>query len=115
MKPTLWIAMLMGVITPLAAQTHSEKIVKEFSFEKKGIHNALMIANINGDIHVQAYEGDRIQIEVTKTINGKTPERLEMGKAEIQLGIVDLADTIMLYVSSPCNRFEKSSPRSRHS
>ena len=74
-----------------------------------------MIANINGDIKVQAYDGDKIQVEVTKTINGKTQERLEAGKGEIQLGIVDLADTIILYTSSPCNHFEKSSPKPRHS
>jgi len=115
MKSKLWIAMLMGISTQLLAQTHTEKIVKEFSFEKKGVQNALMIANINGDIKVQAYSGDKIQVEVTKTIRGKTQERLETGKTEIQLGIVDLADTIILYTNSPCDRFERSNPKSRHS
>ena len=74
-----------------------------------------MIANINGDIKVEAYDGDKIQVEVTKSIQVKHRGRLETGKTEIQLGVVDLADTIILYVNSPCNHFEKSSPKSRHS
>jgi DUF4097 and DUF4098 domain-containing protein YvlB len=105
----------MGACLQLSAQTHTEKINKEFAFEKKNDANAFMIANINGDIKVQAYEGDKILVEVTKTIHAKTDERLEKGKAEVQLGIVDLADTIMLYVSTPCHQFERSTPRSRHS
>lgn len=115
MKQKLWLLFAFGFSIQLSAQTHSEKIVKEFAFEKKGSDNALMIANINGTIKVQAYEGDKIQIEITKTINAKTQERLARGKEEIQLGVVDLADTIILYVTSPCNRFERSSRRSRHS
>ena len=115
MKPNLWIGLVMGISSHVMAQTHTEKIVKEFNFEKSGAHNAFMIANINGNIKVESYNGDKIQVEVTKSISAKTQERLETGKAEIQLGVVDLADTIILYVSSPCNYFERSNPKSRHS
>ena len=106
---------MLGASFHLMAQTHTEKISKEFSFEKKGAHNALMIANINGDVKVKSGTEDKIMVEITKTINAKTEERLSKGKEELQLGIVDLADTVILYVSSPCNRFERSSPKSRHS
>src|SRR5688572_15445033 len=115
MKTTLWAMLMMGLTVTLAAQTHTEKILKEFSFEKKGINNAFMIANINGNIKVQSYEGDKIQVEITKTVHGKTTERLEKGKTEVQLGIVDLADTIILYVTTSCNRFERSTSERRHS
>lgn len=115
MKLKLWLFFVIGAPFQLTAQTHTEKIVKEFTFEKKGDHNALMIANINGSIKVQSSDGDKIQVEITKSIDAKTEGRLETGKADIQLGIVDLADTIILYVSSPCNHFERSNPRSRHS
>ena len=106
---------MLGTAIQLLGQTHSEKIVKDFTFEKKGVNNALMIANINGNITVQAATGDKIHVEITKTIDAKTDERLASGKEEIQLGVIDLADTVILYVSSPCNRFERSSPKSRHS
>jgi hypothetical protein len=115
MKSKLWIGLVMGISSHLMAQTHTEKIVKEFTFEKAGAHNAFMIANINGHIKVESYNGDKIQVEVTKTIRAKTQERLDRGKEEIQLGVIDLADTIILHVSSPCNYFERSNPKSRHS
>ena len=89
------------------AQTFTEKITKEFSFEKPGVDNALMIANINGGITVVGYAGDKISVEVTRTLRAKTPERLEQGKAQIKLGVMDLADTIILYTQGICSRFGK--------
>ena len=115
MKLKLLLLFAIGMSARVAAQTHTEKINKEFTFEKKESGNALMIANINGDIKVEAYDGNKIIVEVTKSIQAKTDGRLATGKTEIQLGVVDLADTIILYVSSSCNHFERSNPKSRHS
>src|SRR5688572_17309940 len=89
----------------LMAQTHTEKISKELAFEKKSPDNAVIIANINGHIKVEGYDGDKIIVEVSKTIEGKTQARLEKGKQELQLGVIDRADTIILYMQTPCNKF----------
>jgi DUF4097 and DUF4098 domain-containing protein YvlB len=97
----------------LAAQTHTEKISREFTFEKKSPENALIIANINGDVKVTSYEGDKIVVEVTKTILAKTDARLEKGKTEIQLGVIDRADTLVLFVEGPCISFAKVSRNKR--
>lgn len=93
------------------AQQFSEKINKEFSFEKKSQDNLLMVANINGHIKVTGYEGDKIILEATRSIFGKTDARLEKGKAEVQLGVIDRADTLILYVEDGCNSFGKVSDR----
>jgi hypothetical protein len=98
----------------VAAQSHTEKISREFSFEKKSPDNALIIANINGSISVSGYDGDKILVEVTKTIHAKTETRLEKGKKEIQLGVIDNVDTIILYSQGPCNTFGKVSHRNKH-
>lgn len=101
----LMVTMLLAQLT--IAQSFSETITKEFSFEKKTADNALMIANINGNIKVVGYTGDKILLTIEKTIHAKTQERLEKGKKEIQLGIIDRADTLILYADGPCNQFEK--------
>lgn len=101
-------ALLQGTVF---AQSFTEKITKELSFEKKGVDNALMIANINGSIKVTGYDGDKVLIEVTRTIKAKTPERLEKGKAQIKLGIIDRADTLILYTEGLCSRFGKTSKK----
>lgn len=93
------------------SQSFTEKINRELSFEKKGVDNALMIANINGSITITGYEGDNVLVEVTRTIKAKTQERLEKGKTQIKLGILDRADTIILYTEGICSRFGRTSKK----
>ncbi len=101
----------MACYWPGVAQQFNETIRKELAFEKKSDKNALMIANINGSIKVEGYEGDKIVVEVNKEINAKTNERLEKGKTEIQLGVIDLADTLILYVKGTCSDFGRGNQR----
>src|SRR5690606_13854264 len=110
----LWLFILTVISPDIFAQDFSEKINKELSFEKKSEHNTLIIANLNGNVSVSAYDGDQILVEITKTIHGKTQERLETGKKEIQPGFIDLADTIVIYTVSPCHRFEQSSNKNNN-
>src|SRR4051794_1318207 len=99
MKTTLGSILLwLTGIGLVHAQSNSEKITRELTFEKKGPANTLMIFNINGDIKMEGYDGDKILLEVEKTITGKTQARLEKGKQEIQLGVMDRADTLIFYV-----------------
>ena len=86
MKSKLGVWVLMIASIQLNAQTYTEKITKEFSFEKKSVDNAVMIANINGNVKVDGYAGDKILVEVSKTIHGKTEARLEKGKTDITAG-----------------------------
>lgn len=86
-------------------QSQTEKISKEFSFEVKNAANALLVENINGSITVEGYDGSSILVEVEKKINGKTPARLQKGMEQIQLGVIDRADSIILYVKGVCMNF----------
>ena len=101
----LW--MLMVVSTQLIAQTFTEKITKEVSFEKKSADNAVLVANINGSIRVEGYAGDKVILEITKTIRAKTSERLETGKANVKLGIIDQVDTLIFFVEGTGSQFGK--------
>lgn len=107
--------LLLLMATMACAQTFTEKITREFTFEKKGPENALIIANINGHVSVTGYAGDKVLVEVTRTIYGKTAERLEKGKTELQLGVKDLADTLIFYVdiAGTCNAFGRNPGHNR--
>lgn len=113
MKKIFWMFLLTITGLPVLAQTHTEKITKELSFEKTASNNALLIANVNGDVKVVGYEGSTIQVEVTKTIQGKTDARLEEGKAAIQLGVMNEVDSIILYVKGTCSTFSKNNTRTK--
>lgn len=111
-KLTIWV--LLAVSTRLFAQSYTEKITKEFSFEKKGSDNAIMIANINGNITVEGYAGDKIIVEATKSIRAKTPERLEKGKMQVQLGVIDRADTLLFFVEGTGSTFGRKTEQNRN-
>src|SRR5688572_28986750 len=112
MKLTLTITLSL-LSTLLLAQSFSEKITKEIAFEQKSGSNTLIVANINGDIHVTGYSGDKILVEVTKTINAKIEARLERGK-KLTLGVIDRADSIILYVEGLCQDFGKRTDDRKH-
>lgn len=108
MKKNLSTIFMMLAYTLVQAQTFTENIKKEFVFEKKSDANALMLFNISGDIKISGYDGDKILIEVERKIIAKTEARLEAGKQEINLGLLDKADTLILYTTGICNVFGKS-------
>jgi len=103
--------MLIGSLILLAgfssAQEFTETLEKKLSFEKKGSQNALVVSNINGSINVVGYDGEDIIVEVQKRITAKTSARLEKGKQELQLGVMNDVDTIYLYVQDGCNSFSR--------
>lgn len=104
--------LLLAVISSsVFAQQFSETIKRELQFEKKSSANALMIANINGDVKVEGYSGDKILVTVEKEVRAKTDARLEKGKNEIQLGVIDLSDTLILYVKGTCSDFGPANRR----
>ena len=107
---------LLGIMLSGAAcaQSFTEKISKALTFEKRSADNALMIANINGSVTITGYDGDQVLVEVTKLVSGKTEARLEKGKQEVQLGVADLADTLVLYVREGCMRFGKNQGPMNH-
>lgn len=107
MKKLMGIGLALSVSFGCAAQQSTETITREIKFEKRGTNNALMIFNINGPVKVETHAGSNVLVEVKKTITAKTDERLQMGKTEIGLGVLDRADTVMLYVTGVCSEFGK--------
>jgi hypothetical protein len=112
MKAGIACIVFVGWIGILNAQTHSEKLSREFRFEKVTEANTFMVANINGSVRISGYDGDRVVVEVEQTIKAKMEARLEKAKKELSLGIIDRADTIILYVDGLCNTFGRNDRKS---
>lgn len=114
MKIILTSVLLTAFGYSVTAQTFTETINKEFVFEKAGTGNTLLVANISGHIRVIGYEGTKVIVEVSKKITAKTQQRLEAGKNEIQLGVIDRADTLLFYMKGGCNVFGKQDWKARN-
>src|SRR5258706_6802240 len=93
------------------AQSFTDKITRELKFEKVSASNTLILANINGSIKVQGYEGTKIIIEAERTIKAKTDARLEQGKKEVRLAQIDRVDTLIVYTANGCSQFSYGNGR----
>lgn len=92
------LAVLCVTMYSAQAQRSTESISKTYTFEKKNGQNAVLIYNIDGDVQVEGTSGDQVIVVVEKIIMAKTEARIAAGKEAIQLGSIDLADSLIFYV-----------------
>ncbi|MDB5211555.1 MAG: hypothetical protein JWQ30_2382 [Sediminibacterium sp.] len=77
-----------------------EHISKQYTIQKVA-GSVLAIYNLDGFIKVQGYAGDKVVIEVDKTIAAKNKEILEQGKSEVKLGFEQIGDSVVAYLLEP--------------
>lgn len=87
----------------LFAQEHTETIQKEIQFSNLNANSLLTIQNINGSISVEGYQGNKILLEVKKTISGKSQAQLTKGRKEVEVGIHEEDNGIIIYTKTPCS------------
>ena len=99
------------------AQEFKEHIRKEFAAPKPSAE-VLAIYNLNGPIRVEGYSGDKVVVEIDKTLSASDTDNLEFGKREFQLGFDQHGDSIVVYIAEPFdtrphnwNRYDRSDRR----
>lgn len=102
----LMISLLMGSgiicsITTGNAREFREHITKEFTITNDGSGSLLVIYNISGFIKVEGYSGNKVLLEMDKTITADDDKTLEEGKKEFRLAFTQNNDTVMAYIASP--------------
>ncbi|WP_375437956.1 hypothetical protein [uncultured Hymenobacter sp.] len=78
-----------------------EQISKEFALTTDAGRNTFALYNIDGAVSVQGYAGNKLVIEVTKTIRADDAQTLEVGKKEAQLDFIQRNDSIVAYMKAP--------------
>lgn len=78
-----------------------ENISKEFTINLSTGKNTLAIYNIFGSIKVKGYNGDKVVIEVNKTITADDKETLDEGKNEFKVNFEQKGDSVLAYISAP--------------
>jgi hypothetical protein len=100
------VTLLMGIgivcTTPGApVREFKEHISKEFALSGDAANNTLFIYNISGFIKVEGYSGNKVVLEMDKTITADDDKTLETGKKEFKLAFNERTDTIMAYIAEP--------------
>lgn len=86
-----------------------EHMSKEFILTGTASETTLYIFNISGFIKVEGSSGDKVILEMDKTISADDEKTLEIGKKEFRMGFGQVNDSIIAFISSPYD----SRPRKR--
>src|ERR1035437_3031667 len=78
-----------------------EHMSKEFTLTGTVSGSMLFIYNISGFIRVEGYSGNKIILEMDKTISADDDKTLETGKKEFRLAFDEKTDTMMVYIAEP--------------
>lgn len=113
MKTLITIVLTCCMLNVLMAQSYSENVRQEIAFETIASGNVFYLANINGGIKVEGYDGEKIILEARKEVKAKTEERLQKSRTELSIGIIDRHDTIVVYVKGACGAFDNRGRRAK--
>ncbi|WP_241780985.1 M56 family metallopeptidase [Cochleicola gelatinilyticus] len=86
---------------------HREIITKELKFSNKSKNNVLSISNITGAIHIQAFDGDVVKIEIEKVISATSDKELQRGIDEINILTTEDNNGQFVYLDSPQAKYNK--------
>lgn len=110
------VSLFMGLgiicsIQQVNAREFKEHISKEFILSKDVTESILFIYNVSGFIKVEGYAGDKVLLEVDKTITADDDKILETGKKEFRLAFDQKSDSIFAYIAEP---FDSRPHRNRY-
>lgn len=94
----------MGILCALPkakAKEYKEHASKEFTVSGNASKSYLFIYNISGFIKVEGYAGNKVVLEMDKTISAEDDKQLETGKKEFKLAFDQKLDTVMAYIAEP--------------
>ena len=103
---TVIVACLLGMgmlcaIPKANAKEFKEHLSKEFTVSGNVSRTYLFIYNIFGFIKVEGYAGNKVLLEMDKSIAADDDKTIELGKKEFKLGFDQKMDTVMAYIAAP--------------
>lgn len=118
MKSTMSLPLTLAILwlfsAPLRAQEATEKITKEFTVQGDASRQVLAVYNVFGSVSVDGYAGNKVVLEITKTVSAPDGTLLETGKKEVQLGFIQRNDSIIAYTAGPHDSRPNRSSRNLH-
>lgn len=99
---------MLTLTTTASAQTFSETKQQTTRFQNvSSPDNELYLHNINGNVTVEGYDGDDVQILYEKEIEADTQRDLERAKEELEFVVEEEGDRILIYLDAPFIHVEK--------
>lgn len=83
------------------AQSSKEEIKKEISLTSAAKDVTLEVYNLLGSVKVEGYSGNKILVEIDKTISSKHQSDIDLGLKEFELGIDESTNKVVIYTKAP--------------
>lgn len=112
MKRNFLVWVLWSLATVALAQTQTETIKKTATFKNTAGTRVLLVENIHGFVHVEAYHGDKVELVAEKMIIAKNQDEITKGMREVEVKVVEVSDSIYVYLDAPF--IFRKQPRSRN-
>ncbi|QCR22583.1 DUF4097 family beta strand repeat-containing protein [Pontibacter sp. SGAir0037] len=109
-KQIIWLIIFLLNGIGLMAQQHTEKIVREFTFNRKSPENVLRIENIDGFVHVVTHNSNKVVLEVERVIKPINPNGLRKAQEELKLEFEVSGDSIISYLKAPFIHAKRNNP-----
>ncbi|MBN2732209.1 MAG: hypothetical protein JXR26_07265 [Balneolaceae bacterium] len=92
----------------LLSQDYTQTIKRTLRFSQAGNpSNQLKVFNIHGDVSVEGYDGDKVQITAHRQIDGSNQD-IEQARQDLEFVAERDGNTIFVYIDAPFITFEKS-------
>ena len=94
--------LLFALFTLVAfGQSQSETITKSIEVKNKSKAYWFCVCNIDGDIEVEAYNGNTVEVEIFKEIRSRNADDVRQGMEDIQVILEEASDYARMIVTSP--------------
>lgn len=103
MKNLIFTVLLVtGVFCTLEARSldKTEHITREFTIGKAS-DAVLLVYNISGEVKVEGVAGNKLTVEIEKTISADNEKDVETGFKEFSFGFDQKSDSITVYIAKP--------------
>jgi hypothetical protein len=101
MKKFIILLFTGALISCANAQTSKEVIKKEISLVSAAKEVTLEVYNLRGSVKVEGYSGDKIIVEIDKTVTGKSQSDINLALNEFELGIDQNTNNVVIYTKAP--------------
>ncbi|TYZ14503.1 hypothetical protein FY528_01890 [Hymenobacter lutimineralis] len=89
----------------------TEKVSREFTLTADAGRSTLALYNIFGSVRVEGTSGNKVVVEVTKTLKGDDATALAEAKKDVQIGFLQRNDSVVVYQQGP---FDSRPRRNQH-
>ncbi|MBC8112073.1 MAG: hypothetical protein H7Y04_13525 [Verrucomicrobia bacterium] len=96
--PILAVVLLSCANSTAQDTKFSEKIHKEFTVPPNSF---LAVYNLEGSVKIEGYAGDKVIIDIDKTIRADNNQDLEEGKRDFKFGFDQKGDSLIIYTAEP--------------